>query len=67
MDETTADRLADCVGRHVQRVLLRDGEVHIPHLGTFSVRREPASVEQEDDGTITLHPPQHSLHFTPDE
>ncbi|NBC16306.1 MAG: hypothetical protein GVY18_03200 [Bacteroidetes bacterium] len=66
MDDTTAERLADRVGRHVRRQLLRDGTVRVPGLGTFSVVRTAAHVESPTDASMTLHPPQFDLQFTPD-
>jgi nucleoid DNA-binding protein len=66
MDDTTAERLADYVGRYVRRQLLRDGTVHIPGLGTFTVTRTAAQAESASEETTTLHPPEFDLTFTPD-
>lgn len=67
MASPTPRKVLETMARLVRDKLVDDDVAHVPHLGTFSVERQPSHMETDDEGRSVMIPPRDVIQFEPDD
>ena len=60
------DQVESVLAELIKESLARGEDVHVPGLGSFTVRHASSSVQRTPSGEITISPPLDEVFFTPE-